>query len=169
MLYTYQKILRMHSPRLYSRTSQSWGRQLLPAAWSLQNNWRTEWKCGWSAVCSSVSGRRRSGQIWLSLYRKCTVKSEHSIIDPMLILSFSLWENSHSLLKSQSFCLQFVSVVSIFVDQCLSTLAKYFFRGFLNLTPHRIQSISFKVTFINKALLTNGCSEKWPPLFSLEM
>lgn len=79
MLYTYQKILRMHSPRLYSRTSQSWGRQLLPAAWSLQNNWRTEWKCGWSAVCSSVSGRRRSGQIWLSLYRKCTVKSEHSI------------------------------------------------------------------------------------------
>lgn len=53
------------------------------------------------------------------------------------------------------------SNLKVFVcSLCLSTLAKYFFRGFLNLTPHRILSIIFKVTFINKALLTSGCSEK---------
>lgn len=166
MLYTYQKILRMHSPRLYSRTSQSWGRQLLPAAWSLQNNWRTGWKCGWSAVCSSVSGRRRSGQIWLSLYRKCTVKSEHSIDAYTIIQSLRKQP-----LTSQISKFLFAVCVSCF-HICGSEFVypgKIFFRGFLNLTPHRILSIIFKVTFINKALLTSGRSEKWPPLFSLEM
>lgn len=41
----------------------------------------------------------------------CTENAQSSQNIPlMLILSFSLWENSHSLLKSQSFCLQFVFV-----------------------------------------------------------
>ena len=150
MLYTYQKILRMHSPRLYSRTSQSWGRQLLPAAWSLQRK---------KAIRPDMT---------------VPVQKMHS-----QVRTFHHWSNAYTVIQSlrkqpltsQISKFLFAVCVSCF-HICGSVFVhpgKIFLRGFLNLTPHRILSIIFKVTFINKALLTSGCSEKWPPLFSLEM
>ena len=95
------------------------------------------------------------------------------------VRTFHHWSNAYTVIQSlrkqpltsQISKFLFAVCVSCF-HICGSVFVhpgKIFFRGFLNLTPHRILSIIFKATFINKALLTSGCSEKWPPLFSLEM